>query len=126
MATTNDPNEILTTPIYVGPTDVEAMLATNPLARYPVESLRLLGIMTRLAEPKAIFMPPDGHGRAVFARIDDRVGPNGSGRISDIQPNVVIISYEGFAVDTNEQPREYRLELREADEDIPEDAIQPY
>lgn len=67
----------------------------GPLAPYPIETLRLIGIISRSARPVAMFTVPGRGGLAEFAYIGDRVGPNGAGYIYDIQPNQVIIAYEG-------------------------------
>ena len=99
----------------------------GPLANFPVESLRLQAIVTRTAEPRAMFLLPDGRGLAVLARVDDRVGPNGTGRIADIQPNRVIVSYEGvfgFGED-GEQARTLVLTLRDPSQDIEAEFV-PY
>lgn len=67
----------------------------GPLAPYPIETLRLIGIISRSARPVAMFTVPGRANLAEFAYIGDRVGPNGAGYIYDIQPNQVIIAYEG-------------------------------
>lgn len=67
----------------------------GPLAPYPIETLHLIGIISRSARPVAMFTLPNRTNLAEFAYIGDRVGPNGAGYIYDIQPNQVIIAYEG-------------------------------
>lgn len=105
---------------------VEEIVDLGPLANYPIESLRLVAIMTRTAEPKAMFMLPDGSGLGVLARVDDRVGPNGTGRIVDIQPNRVVVSYEGFGFgEEGERARTLELTLRDPSLDI-EAEFDPY
>jgi Tfp pilus assembly protein PilP len=99
----------------------------GPLAQYPVNSLSLLAIMTRTAEPKAMFLPPDGTQRAVLARVDDRVGPNGRGRIVDIQPNRVIIRYEGFGLGEGEEGgTTVEIRLRPEPLNIDDYVFEPY
>jgi hypothetical protein len=49
-------------------------------------------------EPVALFGLPVKDQPAQIASIGDRVGPNGVGYIDDVQPNRVIIAYEGDPV----------------------------
>ena len=65
----------------------------GPLATYAIENLQLQGIMTRTANPVAMFRTPDGD-LSEFAYIGDRIGPNGAGYIEDIQPNQIVVVYE--------------------------------
>ncbi len=81
----------------------------GPLAPYPIETLQLVGILSRSARPMAVFRVPDSSNLAEFAFIGDRVGPNGVGFIEDIQPNRVIVAYEG---DPNAPPRRLPVFLR--------------
>ena len=81
----------------------------GPLAPYPIETLRLVGILSRSARPMAIFRTPESSTLAEFAFIGDRVGPNGVGFIEDIQPNRVIVAYEG---DPSAPPRRLPVFLR--------------
>lgn len=78
------------TPPVPGPTPNPEQLPL--LARYPVESLELVALMTRNADPIAVFLTP-ASSRAQFAHVGDHIGPYGSGRIVDIRPNEVIIEY---------------------------------
>lgn len=110
-------------PIDVGPGNQS--LNMGPLANYPAESLQLIGIITRRAETMAYFLVPDGRSLAYLARENDRVGPNGTGRISAIRPNEVEISYEGFGLDPTEQDRTQILRLRERGTYPPADFDEP-
>jgi Tfp pilus assembly protein PilP len=97
----------------------------GPLAQYPIEALQLVAIISRTSEPRAMFMIPDGSGRGVLARIEDRVGPDGTGRISDIQPNSVEITYDAVEYNTTEGARRLLLPLRDPSESI-EAQFTPY
>jgi len=83
----------------------------GPLANYTLDQLELVGIISRTAEPQAMFRIPVS-GQNVFARIDDRIGPNGTGRISDIQPNRVVVTYETILL-TGEQAQTVEVLLRD-------------
>ena len=74
-----------------------------------------------------MFLVPDGSGLAVLARVDDRVGPNGTGRIMDIQPNRVIVTYEGLFEfgEVGEQVRTHVVTLRDPARNIEAD-FEPY
>lgn len=110
-------------PIDIGPGNQS--LNMGPLANYPAESLQLIGIITRRAETMAYFLVPDGQRLAYLARENDRVGPNGTGRISAIRPNEVEISYEGFGLDPTEQDRTQILRLRDRGAYPPADFDEP-
>jgi Tfp pilus assembly protein PilP len=105
----------------------EQAVDLGPLAEYPLESLRLQAIITRTPEPRAMFLVPDGSGLAVLARVDDIVGPNGTGRIIDIQPNRVIVAYEArFEFGRpGEEMRTQEVHLRDPARDIAADFV-PY
>lgn len=83
------------------------------LAGFPVESLRLVAIVTRSAGPRAMFIVPDGSGRAVMAQQWDRVGPDGRGHISRIEPNRVVIEFEEYSFGPEGESLEHAIYLRD-------------
>ena len=86
-------------PLTTGPTAFDIVNPVTPaddmgpLATFAIENLQLQGIMTRTANPVAMFRTPNGE-LSEFAYIGDRIGPNGAGYIEDIQPNQIVVVYE--------------------------------
>ncbi|MBN1944129.1 MAG: pilus assembly protein PilP [Bradymonadales bacterium] len=117
-----DESEIVQLNLQVQPLE-QAEESLGPLANYSLEQLQLVGIISRTAEPRAMFRIPQSS-QMVFARVDDRVGPNGTGRISDIQPNRVVVTYENIML-SEDQAQTVELMLRDPRQQL-EAQFDPY
>lgn len=84
----------------------------EPLERFPLNQLSLIGIISEVAVPKAMFVDPDGFGHMV--KKGDKVGDQ-KGRIVDIRDNEVeIVEVSGSSEDlVSKRVRTVRLRSTE-------------
>ena len=61
----------------------------GPLQRYEIDQLKLIAVITGLAQPKAMVVTPDGKGYVV--KLGTRIGKN-FGRVARIKSGEVIIA----------------------------------
>lgn len=59
-----------------------------PLERYPVDAMKVHGVVSRTASPRALVVLPDGTTHVV--RVGDAVGPN-LGRVKAIESGKVVV-----------------------------------
>jgi hypothetical protein len=72
--------------------EIECDIAAEPLGMTEVNNLRLIGLVTGTAVPRAMFSNTDAQGRAIIVAEGAKVGPRCSSFISDIRDNQIVVT----------------------------------
>lgn len=72
--------------------EVQCDVTLEPLGMTEVNDLRLIGLVTGTAVPRAMFSNQDAQGRAIIAAEGAKVGPRCSSFISDIRDNQIVVT----------------------------------
>lgn len=92
--------------------DEEATGPQDPLQQYNIAQLDLIGIISEVAVPKAMFVDPEGFGHVV--KEGDRIGRQG-GTIVDIRDNEVDVREISSSDEDENQSRVTTIRLRAAE-----------
>lgn len=80
--------------------EIECDTALEPLGETDVNSLRLIGLVTGTAVPRAMFANLDARGRAIIVSEGAKIGPRCSSFISEIRDNQIVVTQRSADAET--------------------------